>query len=254
VNVERELLGKVAIVTGAARNIGRGIALDLAQAGASVVVNAKSSADAAEETTRLIREAGTEALVHLADVTVEAEARGLVSAAVARFGGVDVLVINVAVRRETKFPDMDYREWREVLSVILDGTYFCTRVALAALQASGGGSIVNIGGMSAHTGAAHRAHVVTAKAGLVGLTRALAHDLAPYGVTVNCVVPGMIDTMRGASATGAGCVKTRDSVTEGLARIAAGPWWECLDEPFRAVRGAHTGHLLTEPPGRLCNR
>jgi 3-oxoacyl-[acyl-carrier protein] reductase len=200
--VERELVGRVAIVTGAARNIGRNIALDLAQCGARVVVNAKSSADAAEETARLIREAGGEALVHLADVTVEAEARGLVAAAVARFGGVDILVNNAAVRRETKFADMDYGNWREVLSVILDGAYLCARAALAALQASGGGSIVNIGGMSAHTGSANRAHVVTAKAGLVGLTRALAHDLAPDGVTVNCVVPGMIDTVRGASAAG----------------------------------------------------
>jgi 3-oxoacyl-[acyl-carrier protein] reductase len=202
VSVERELAGKVAIVTGAARNIGRNIALDLAQSGACVVVNAKSSADAAEETARLIQEAGGEALVHLADVTVEAEARGLVAAAVARFGGVDILVNNAAVRHETKFADMDYGKWREVLSVILDGAYLCARAALAALQASGGGSIVNIGGMSAHTGSANRAHVVTAKAGLVGLTRALAHDLAPDGVTVNCVVPGMIDTVRAASATG----------------------------------------------------
>jgi 3-oxoacyl-[acyl-carrier protein] reductase len=200
--VERELVGKVAIVTGAARNIGRSIALDLAQCGALVVVNAKSSADSAEETARLIREAGGEALVHLADVTVEAEARGLVAATVEQFGGVDILVNNAAVRHETKFADIDYEKWREVLSVILDGAYLCTRAALVALQASGGGSIVNIGGMSAHTGSANRAHVVTAKAGLVGLTRALAHDLAPDGVTVNCVVPGMIDTVRGASTTG----------------------------------------------------
>ncbi len=198
----QELAGKVAVVTGAARNIGRAIACDLAAGGACVVVNAKSSGAAAEETARLIRDAGGAAFVHMADVTVESEAQALMAAAVARFGGVDMLVNNAAIRRETAFAEMDYASWREVMSVILDGAYLCARAALPALVKSRGGSIVNIGGLSAHTGSARRAHVVTAKAGLVGLTRALAHDLAPDGITVNCVVPGMIDTVRGSSATG----------------------------------------------------
>ena len=91
-----------------------------------------------------------------------------------------------------------------MLGVILDGAYLCSRAAMAQLKRSGAGCIVNIGGMSAHTGSPGRAHVVTAKAGLVGLTRALAHELSPEGITVNCVVPGLIDTVRAASSTSGG--------------------------------------------------
>jgi 3-oxoacyl-[acyl-carrier protein] reductase len=199
-----ELEGRVAVVTGAARNIGRCIALDLARGGARIVVNARGSVAEAEETARLVREAGGEALVHVADVTDPAAVAGLVDAAVGRFGGLDILVNNAAIRRETPLAQLELPEWREVLGVILDGAYLCSRAAMAQLKRSGAGCIVNIGGMSAHTGSPGRAHVVTAKAGLVGLTRALAHELSPEGITVNCVVPGLIDTVRAASSTSGG--------------------------------------------------
>jgi len=91
---------------------------------------------------------------------------------------------------------MDYAEWRAILDVTLDGAFHCSKACLAALRQSGAGTIVNIGGLSAHTGAQNRAHVVTAKAAIVGLTRALACDLASDGITVNCVVPGLIGTPR----------------------------------------------------------
>jgi 3-oxoacyl-[acyl-carrier protein] reductase len=91
---------------------------------------------------------------------------------------------------------MDYAEWRQILDVTLDGAFHCAKACLAALRASRQGTIINIGGLSAHTGARNRAHVVTAKAGLVGFTRALANDLAADGITVNCVVPGLIGTPR----------------------------------------------------------
>ncbi len=190
------------MVTGAARNIGRSIALDLARAGARVVVNARRSVAAAEDTAQTIRDEGGEALVHIADVTDEAATQGLMAAAAEAFGGLDILVNNAAIRRETAFAELTPAHWREVLGVILDGAYLCTRAALPYLQRSSMASIVNIGGMSAHTGSPRRAHVVAAKAGLAGLTRALAHDFGPDGITVNCVVPGLIDTVRGASATG----------------------------------------------------
>lgn len=199
-----ELDGLVAVVTGAARNIGRCIALDLASGGARVVVNARGSGAEAEATVDAVRDTGGQAIVHMADVTDAAQVDGLIAAATAAFGGVDILVNNAAVRRETKLADLELAEWREVLGVILDGAYLCTRAALPQLRRSRMGSIVNIGGLSAHTGSAGRAHVVTAKAGLVGLTRALAHELAPDGVTVNCVVPGLIDTVRAASSTSGG--------------------------------------------------
>jgi 3-oxoacyl-[acyl-carrier protein] reductase len=192
----------VAIVTGAARNIGRAIALDLARAGSRIVVNARGSADEAEATAQAVRDAGSQAIVHLADVTDPAQVDGLISAAISAFGAIDILVNNAAIRRETAFENLEFAEWREILGVILDGAYLCSRAALPHLKNSPAASIVNIGGMSAHTGSVARAHVITAKTGLIGLTRALAHELAP--ITVNCVVPGLIDTLRKASSTSGG--------------------------------------------------
>jgi 3-oxoacyl-[acyl-carrier protein] reductase len=192
-----ELEGRRAVVTGSARNIGREIALELARAGAAVVINARTARADAEAVAEEVRAAGGTAAVVVADVSVPEGARAIVEATVAAFGGLDILVNNAAMRREVDFADLDYAEWRSVLGVALDGAYLCSHAALPHLMAAGGhGAIVNIGGLSAHTGAARRAHVLAAKAGLVGLTRGLAHDLAPHGVTVNCVVPGLIDTVR----------------------------------------------------------
>ena len=191
-----ELTGKVAIVTGAGRNIGRAIALALADCGASVVVNARSNHAEAEAVAREIEALGGKALVHIGDVADAASVQAMADAAVHRFGRIDILVNNAALRREKPFGEMSYAEWREVLDVTLDGAFHCVKACLPSLRKSGAGTIVNIGGLSAHTGAKDRAHVVTAKAGLVGFTRALACDLASDGITVNCVVPGLIGTPR----------------------------------------------------------
>jgi 3-oxoacyl-[acyl-carrier protein] reductase len=191
-----ELSGKVAIVTGAGRNIGRAIALSLAEGGASVVVNARSNRAEADAVAREIEASGGKALVHLGDVADAAAVQAMADMAVKHFGGIDILVNNAALRREKPFAEMSYAEWREILDVTLDGAFHCAKACLAALKKSGTGTIVNIGGLSAHTGAKGRAHVVTAKAAIVGFTRALAHDLAADGITVNCVVPGLIGTVR----------------------------------------------------------
>jgi 3-oxoacyl-[acyl-carrier protein] reductase len=191
-----ELTGKVAIVTGAGRNIGRAIALALADGGASVVVNARSNRAEAEAVAREIEALGGQALVHIGDVADATAVQAMVDAAVNQFGRIDILVNNAALRREKPFAEVSYAEWREILDVTLDGAFHCVKACLPTLKQSGAGAIVNIGGLSAHTGAKNRAHVVTAKAGLVGFTRALAHDLADDGITVNCVVPGLIGTPR----------------------------------------------------------
>src|SRR6195952_4206313 len=192
----KELTGKVAIVSGAGRNIGRAIALTLAEAGASVLVNARSNRAEADVVAREIEAAGGKALVHIGDVADAKSVQAMADAAVKQFGRVDILVNNAALRREKSFAEMSYAEWREIMDVTLDGTFHCVKACLPALRQSGGGTIVNIGGLSAHTGAKNRAHVVTAKAGIIGFTRALAHDLAQKGITVNCVVTALLGRPR----------------------------------------------------------
>src|SRR5579871_1899636 len=191
-----ELTGKVAIVTGSGRNIGRAIALALADDGASVVVNSRSNRDEARAVAREIETVGAKALVHIGDIADPAAVQAMVDMAVNEFGRIDILVNNAALRREKHFSEMTYADWREVMNVILDGTFHCVKACLPHLRKTGAGTIVNVGGLSAHTGASDRAHVVTAKAGIIGFTRALAHDLAGDGITVNCVVPGLIGTVR----------------------------------------------------------
>jgi 3-oxoacyl-[acyl-carrier protein] reductase len=192
----REFDGKVAVVTGAGRNIGRAIAVALADGGAAVAVNVRSNRAEADSVAREIETAGGKALVVVGDVADADTVQALADAVVKQFGRIDILVNNAALRREKTFSEMSYAEWREIMDVTLDGTFHCVKACLPALRQSGAGTIVNIGGLSAHTGAKNRAHVVTAKAGIIGFTRALAHDLAVDGITVNCVVPGLIDTPR----------------------------------------------------------
>jgi 3-oxoacyl-[acyl-carrier protein] reductase len=196
-----ELEGRVALVTGGARNIGRAIALALAEGGAAVVVNCRSSKPDADAVVAEIEAGGGKAMCHLADVTDEAGVNAMVAAAVKRFGRLDILVNNAAVRDVTRIDDIDLATWRYVTGIILDGAFICAKAALPHLRASGAGAIVNVGGMSGHTGAAGRPHVVAAKMGLVGLTRGLAHDLAADNITVNCVVPGLIETVRAGSSS-----------------------------------------------------
>lgn len=197
---EPPLVGKVAIVTGASRKIGRAIALALAGQGAKVVVHARNSQDQIAGVAEEIRALGGEALPFLADVTDQASVKALVSGTLERFGGINILVNNAAIRDRTAFTAMSLARWREVTSVILDGAFLCARETAPYVLASRDGSIVNIGGITGHMGAGERAHVISAKAGLVGLTKALAVEFGPYNVNVNCVVPGDIGGARSATA------------------------------------------------------
>jgi 3-oxoacyl-[acyl-carrier protein] reductase len=132
----------------------------------------------------------------LADVTDAAGVERMAKTAVEQLGRIDLLVNNAAVRRERPLDEMTLAEWHEILAIVLDGAFNCVKACLPHLRAAGGAAIVNIGGLSASTGAKNRAHVVTAKAGIEGFTRALAHELAADDVTANCVSPGFIDTTR----------------------------------------------------------
>jgi 3-oxoacyl-[acyl-carrier protein] reductase len=195
-----ELNGKVALVTGASRNIGRAIALALAEGGAAVAVNARTSAAEAESVARAIAAAGGKAAVVLGDITNENDVKRMMKETAEAFGGIDILVNNAAIRHEAALEKLDYAHWRHTLAVILDGAYLCARAALPHLRKSKDGAIVNISGMTGQTGAKLRTHIASAKAGLEGMTRALALELAADGITVNCVSPGLVDTVRNAAS------------------------------------------------------
>jgi 3-oxoacyl-[acyl-carrier protein] reductase len=195
-----QFAGKVALVTGAGKNIGRCIALDLAREGASVIVNGRSDRGAVDAVVAEINQQGGQALGAMADVSDPAAAARMIDAAVASFGGIDVVVSNAGLRRQTPFLRMGFEEWREILSVALDGAFILARAAVPHMMPRGGGAIVALSGISTHVGTPNRCHVSASKAGLEGLMRALAIELAPHHITCNCVAPGSVDTVRGASA------------------------------------------------------
>ena len=194
------LKGKVALVTGGGRNIGRAIALALADAGAKVAVNVRSSRDEGQAVVDEIASRGGDALLVAADVTQRAEVDAMIASISKHFARLDIVVNNAAIRHETAFAALPYADWRAAQTVCVDGAFHCTQAALPLLRECGAGTVINIGGLTAQTGAAKRAHVITAKAALGGLTRALAHELAEFGITVNCVSPGMMDTVRKAAS------------------------------------------------------
>ena len=193
----------VALVTGAGRNVGRAIALTLAASGHAVAVNVRSSVAEGRSVVDAITRSGGTAMLCVADVADQAAVQAMVAAIASAWGRIDVLVNNAANRREAPLAEISADDWHATLRVVLDGAFFCTQSALALLKASPRAAVVNIGGLTAHTGAANRVHVVTAKAGLVGMTRALAHDFADSGITVNCVAPGMLDTQRDSASASA---------------------------------------------------
>jgi 3-oxoacyl-[acyl-carrier protein] reductase len=149
---------------------------------------------------REIETAGSKAISVIGDVADEKTGAALADAALKRFGRIDILVNNAALRREKPVDQMSFADWREVMGVILDGSFRCVHACLPAMKKNGG-TIINIGGMSAHIGSKDRAHVMTAKTALVGFSRALAHDLAAAKITANCVVPGAIETARPATSS-----------------------------------------------------
>jgi len=193
---------KVALVTGAGRNIGRAIAHALAQQGFAVAINVRASVLEGQTVVDELEALGTPALLCVADVTDRSSVQSMMDKVQSHWGRLDVLVNNAAIRRESPVEQVSVEDWRNTLAVVLDGAFYCSQAALPLMRQSPMGAVINIGGLTAHTGALNRPHVVTAKSGLVGLTRALAHDLAP-GITVNCVSPGMISTQRNSGSVSA---------------------------------------------------
>jgi 3-oxoacyl-[acyl-carrier protein] reductase len=169
----------------------------LAAGGASVLVNANTSVDMANETVDLIRQGGGTAEVFVGDVTKPEVVEEMISTAVGQFGHLDILVNNAGIRRETPLLEMTLEEWHEVFAVVLDAAFLTTKAAMPHLIESGNGAIVNLGGQTGHLAVPERAHVVTSKGGLAAFTKAVAIEFAEQGVTVNCIAPSLIDTVRG---------------------------------------------------------
>ena len=187
-----KLKDQVAIVTGAGRNIGRAIAHALAREGANVLINVRSNKAEADNVAREVQELGAKVAVHVGDVADPKAVAAMAEAALAAFGRIDCLINNAALRAEKPFEQLSYEDWRKVMDLTLDAPFHCVKACLPAIRKSDAGSIINIGGLTGSMGAPDRAHVVAAKAGIAGFSRALAMELAPNKITVNTVVPSML--------------------------------------------------------------
>lgn len=197
--------GKVAVVTGAGRGIGRGIAIALGAAGAKVVVNdlggavdgeGAGSATPAQKVCDEIAALGVRTAMHAVELADVARLQAVAKAVEREFGAIDILVNNAALRPNPKFSEITVEDWDYVFATNLRAPFFLSQAVLPGMIAKNWGRIINLGGTDAYWGKVRRAHGVSAKLGLVGMTRALATEVARFGVTVNVVVPGTIDTVR----------------------------------------------------------
>ena len=203
------LNGQVAVVTGASRGIGRAIALKLAEAGASVVVTATTQ-QGAEKTAAEITAAGGKALAVKVDVSVAAEVEGLFKEAVGAFGKLDILVNNAGITKDGLLLRMKEADWDAVLDVNLKGSFNCTREAAKVMSKARYGRIVNVSSVVGEMGNPGQANYCASKAGMIGLTKSVARELAKRNVTVNAVTPGFIETDMTAELS----EKTREALQE----------------------------------------
>jgi 3-oxoacyl-[acyl-carrier protein] reductase len=191
-----KLEGKIALVTGSGRNIGRATVLKLASEGAHVVVNARSNQAEADAVVREAQALGVKALAVIADVARRDQVESMVARAMSEFGRVDILISNAAIRPHKPFTELTMEDWEAVRGVVLDGAMYCTRAVMPSMVTNRYGRIVLFTGEGAFVGGKGRAHVSAAKMGLVGLARGLASEFAEHNIRVNVISPGSIDTSR----------------------------------------------------------
>jgi NAD(P)-dependent dehydrogenase (short-subunit alcohol dehydrogenase family) len=191
-----KLEGRAALVTGASRNIGRAIALAFAAEGANLVLNTRANRDELDAVADECRKAGVRVMSVLADVADPGAVEMMVKQGLAELGAIDVLVCNAAVRPHRSIEETSIEEWHHVLGVNLHAAFYLARAVVPGMKARGRGSIIALGGQSSLTSRPNTAAVTTAKTGLLGLVRALAVELGPFGIRANMVAPGFIDTER----------------------------------------------------------
>jgi len=185
---------ETALITGGSRGIGAAIAAALARAGYAVAINYNHSADAAETLAASLRAEGHTAITVQADVSDPAQVAAMFQAVENQLGAVSVLVNNAGIAQQKLFTDLTDADWRRMMGVHLDGAFYCCRAALPAMIRVRYGRILNIASMWGQVGGSCEVHYSAAKAGLIGLTKALAKEEGPSGITVNCIAPGVVDT------------------------------------------------------------
>jgi len=188
--VRRSVEGKVALVTGSGRNLGGSTVLELARRGADVIVNARSNREEAESIAEEARGFGVRAIALLADVGVEAQVNQMVAEGLRQMGRIDILINNAGYRTGSRFTEMTTEQWRTAAAVNFDGPFFCSRAVVPSMIANRWGRIITVSGTNSWHGQTNWAHICGSKMGAVGMTRALAVELAQYNVLVNHVVPG----------------------------------------------------------------
>jgi 3-oxoacyl-[acyl-carrier protein] reductase len=189
-----DLSGRCAVVTGGSRGIGRAIVVRLAEQGADVVFSYRDNATAAADTVAAVEALGRKAIAHQGDVADPASAESLVKAALEAFGKVDILVNNAGITRDDLIMRMSVDAWREVLETNLFGAFYTTKAVTRPMLKAKGGRIINITSVSGQAGQTGQANYSAAKAGLIGLTKATARELASRGITANAVAPGFVLT------------------------------------------------------------
>jgi 3-oxoacyl-[acyl-carrier protein] reductase len=210
---EKTLRGRRALVTGASRGLGRGIALELAGAGARVAINYLNAAAEAEQLRQEIEGLGSEAILVQADVSDEGEVEQMFSAIDAQWEGLDILVNNAGTTKSQTIDETSLDDWDFILRTNLTSAFLCSRAAMERMKARGGGRIVNISSVVGHRGAQFgHVHYASTKSGMFGFTKTLARTGAEYGITVNCVAPGIIETE----------LLTQTHGVEGVEKLTAG--------------------------------